>query len=223
MAKAKRNFKGPLSGLKEADRLLGEKRNRDWHWFSEGDNWTQHIIEVDDDDLPSHLIECGRLIRLHIRAPSTARTNRHPRRRRDTKIEFSAAVSKNSHVAFDPNHRDERLYLIVSPQAQAELKKAFWDRSSMKSQSLNDVAEVAGGRHGQRDYPDVLVKPLGVITAVVYRTRKSGDENPEDPRSYYIHKLAEITGKFPFLCVDDRGRLWFVGGNYTSPTPGITD
>ena len=70
-------------------------------------------------------------------------------------------------------------------------------------------------RHG---YPDVMVKPLGAVTAVVYQTHKKGD-GP----SYYIHQMAEISGKFPFLGVDNRGRLWLAGGNYTSPNPGITD
>lgn len=188
------------------------------------DRWTQHVLEVEDDDLPNLLIECGRLVRLHIRAPSSQEGRaRHPRRRRDTRIEFSRAISNKSHVAFDPDHPDERLYLLVAPNAQRELKRNFWDRNTMQPMSLSEVALIAGGRHARRDYPNVLVKPLGVITAVVYFTHKKGDENPADDRSYYIHKMAEISGKFPFLCVDNRGRLWLAGGNYTSPTPGITD
>jgi hypothetical protein len=56
------------------------------------------------------------------------------------------------------------------------------------------------------------------MTAVVYFTQKK-DDGP----SYYIHRMGEMTCYFPLLCCDAKGRLWICGGNYTSPTPGITD
>ena len=138
-------------------------------------------------------------------------------------IEFSRSLSNESYVCFDPDQQDERLYLVLSPKAEHELKRNFWDRNPLPSIALGDLAVVAGGRHGRRDYPQVEVKPLGVVKAIVYFTHKKGDENPGDKRSYYIHKMAEISGKFPIVGIDNRGRLWLAGGNYTSPTPGITD
>jgi hypothetical protein len=86
---------------------------------------------------------------------------------------------------------------------------------------LNQLASVAGGKHGKRaDYPMITVKPIGVLTALVYYTSKAGDSPPP---SYYIHQMAEISGWYPILAVDNSGRLWLAGGNYTVPTPGITD
>lgn len=168
------------------------------------------------------LIECGRLVRMHIRAPKGAHQNRHPRRQRDSMIEFSQSVAANSHIAYDPDHPDERLYLLVPPQASTTLKKRFWDENEFRPMPLNEVAVIAGGRHGRRDYPNVMVKPIGVLTAVVYFTSKKGDV-VNGVGSYYIHKMGELSKFFPFLCADSRGRLWLSGGNYKSPTPGITD
>lgn len=134
-------------------------------------------------------------------------------------IEFSRSVSEGSHIAYDPDHPYERLYLLVPPGAQQTLSKRFWYENNFHPMNLNEIAMVAGGRHGRRqDYPDIMVKPVGVLTAVVYFTHKKGD-GP----SYYIHKVGELSGKFPFLCCDQIGRLWLAGGNYTSPSPGITD
>lgn len=224
MARARRNrgnlHYDPSLDITEDELMRGSQANREWHWFSPDDEWTQQVVEWDDDDLPGLLIECGRLIRIHVRAPSRthARSNRHPRRQRDTMIQFSRALSNSSHIAFDPDHPNERLYFLLSNKASNELKHRLWDNNPFTPMPLSEVARVAGGRHARHGYPDVMVKPLGAVTAVVYQTHKKGD-GP----SYYIHQMAEISGKFPFLGVDNRGRLWLAGGNYTSPNPGITD
>lgn len=209
----------PTLDLTRDELHQGLESNREWHWYDDNDGYAQRVVDWDDPDLPRMLIECGRLVRLHIRTPKTQENPRHPRRDRDTRIEFSRTTSNNSFIAFDPNHPDERLYMLVDPPAARTLKKRFWDQNTFPELRLNEVALTAGGRHGKRaDYPDVTVKPLGILTAVVYYTDKKND-GP----SYYIHKMAEVSGSFPFLCIDRRGRLWLAGGAYRSPTAGISD
>ena len=39
----------------------------------------------------------------------------------------------------------------------------------------------------------------------------------------YIHEFGEESGVRPHLAVDQDGRFWLLGGNYTCPRPGITD
>jgi hypothetical protein len=194
----------------------GAKAYEDWHWGVGG----QRVLDWNDQDMPPTLIESGRLIRMHVRAPSGLDAKgTHPRRKRDTMIQLSQKASQNSHVAFDPDHPDERLYLLLDPSAAPTMKERFWDENNLPAVPLNQMASYAGGRHGRRqDYPDVAVKPVGVLTAVVYYTNKKGDG-----QSYYIHQMGELSHTFPILCVDRKGRLWLAGGNYTCPTPGITD
>jgi hypothetical protein len=194
----------------------------DWHWGVQPNK----VIDWGDNDYPPMLIECGRLVRLHVRAPdgNTARSNRHPRRKRDTMIQLSRDVSSTSHIAYDPDHPDERLYLLVDPRASRTLAKRFWADNAMRPMPLAHLASIAGGRHGKRrDYPNVMVKPVGILTSLVYYTHKKGDENPGNPRSYYIHQMGEMSKYYPILASDDKGRLWMAGGNYTCPSPGITD
>ena len=201
----------------------GMEKYREWHWFGQGDNLNQKVKHWDDPDYPNMLVECGRLIRMHVRLPKS-NPRRHPRRDRDSMIELSQRISEQSFVAFDLEHPHQRLYLLTPDAVREEIRRKFWEDNSFRPLPLKDVAMRAGGRHGKMsDYPNVMVKPIGVLTAVVYRTHKKGDEMPGEPRSYYIHRMAEITGYFPFLCVDSKGRLWLAGGSYTSPVPGITD
>ena len=72
--------------------------------------------------------------------------------------------------------------------------------------------------HATDDYPDIKVKPIGILRNVVYATPKKGDGF-----SLYIHEMGEETGIKPALCVDKTGRLWIIGGDYTCPVPGITN
>ena len=202
----------PTLDLSETELAQGSKAYEDWHWGVGG----QKVVDWKDSDMPATLIECGRLIRMHVRAPGGGT---HPRRKRDTMIELSQRASQGSHVAFDPEHPDERLYLLLSPSTRPTMKERFWDHNNLPATDLNQMASYAGGRTGRRkDYPHVAVKPVGVLTAVVYYTNKKGDG-----QSYYIHQMGELSHNFPILCVDRKGRLWLAGGNYTCPTPGITD
>jgi hypothetical protein len=189
----------------------GEKLYEDWHWGLK----PQEVVDWDDTDMPPMLIQCGKLIRLHVRAPNSGR---HPRRQRDAMIEFSRAASANCHIAYDPDHPHERLYLLVVPSARKALCQRFWHGNSAPPSSLAHLAHIAGGKHAKEDYPDVQAKPIGVLTAVVYFTHKKGD-GP----SYYIHHMGELSHHFPILVIDCEGRLWMAGGNYTTPVAGITN
>ena len=84
-----------------------------------------------------------------------------------------------------------------------------------------------------------LARKHGVLEATLYnwkakygglevseakRLRALGDKNGRQigPGSEYIHEMGEEGGIPPKLCVDSTGRLWFAGGSYTAPSPGLT-
>jgi hypothetical protein len=219
MPRAKKNLSVDSGlDLDGSELKKGVDQYNSWHWGY----GPRKVVDWNDPDMPRMLIECGKLVRLHVRAPRT-NNSAHPRRRRDAMIEFSRNVSPHAHIAYDPEHPHERLYLLVPASQRRTLKKRFWDNNAMAPRNLNDLAAIAGGKHGRRrDYPNVMCKPIGVLTGVVYYTAKKGD-SPENGGSFYIHHVGELTSHYPFLCIDDEGRLWLAGGNYTSPPPGITD
>lgn len=190
----------------------GQKRFKEWHWGVDA----VKVLDWNDPDMPDSLIECGRLVRVHIRLPRNG--SRHPRTERDTMIQFSKTLSDASYLAFDPDHAHERLYMLVASKARQVLADRLWNGNDSSPMDMAKLAQIAGGRHGREDYPRIRVKPVGVLTAVVYYTNKQGDG-----LSYYIHQMAELTGGYPILAVDESGRLWICGGSYTAPTPGITD
>lgn len=207
----------PTLDLSPEELKEGDQHFNDWHWGIP----TAKVVDWNDDDFPRILVECGRLIRLHVRAADQAigEGNRHPRRKRDAMIEFSQSRSDRSHVAYDPNHAEQRLYFLIDPEARPTLARRLYAKNSLSPMPLGQVAILTGGRHGRRqDYPDVMVKPVGILTALVYQTEKQGDG-----LSFYIHQMGEISRYYPILAVDAQGRLWLAGGNYTAPTPGITD
>ena len=204
--------------LSEDQVKRGRDKWLDWHWFRDGDAEAPEVkvVSWQDPDVPANMIECGRLVRLQVRVPT--KNPKHPRRERDHMIEFSRNVSDKSHLAYDPDHDNERLHLLLDKTARPAVRQRFWVENPMQSLSLNDLAVMAGGRHGKRDYPDIEVKPVGITTAVVYYTPKK-----DDGKSFYIHQLGELSHHYPILACDNTGRLWFAGGNYTCPRPGITD
>ncbi len=216
-SKAKKNRSvtvAPTVNLTAAQLQAGKNYYEDWHWGIK----PSKVVDWNDSDMPETLIECGRLVRLHLRAPNH-QNRKHPRRERDTMIEFSREVASNSHVAYDPDHPNQRLYLCVADKALAPLAQRFWTENAYKPMLLGDLAAIIGGQHGDpRDYPAIQVKPVGLLTSIVYYTNKKGD-GP----SYYIHKLGEISHLYPCLACDARGRIWMAGANYSAPTPGITD
>jgi len=134
-------------------------------------------------------------------------------------IQLSQSLSAASHVAFDPDHPYERIYFLVHPKARRVFAERFWRQNPFRAMDLNDVAMIAGGKHGRRrDYAHVAVKPIGVLTAIAYSCEKKGD-GP----SNYLHEVGEVSHRYPFLCCDAKGRLFPAGGAYTSPNPGISD
>lgn len=188
----------------------------DWHWGLE----PASVVDWDDSELPDELIECGRLAELRFRIPhSDSMGKGNPSRRKDSTLTLSKTESNKSHLAYDPNHPNERLYVLLEPKLRKKVAATYYAQNPFAEQSLGDIAKFTGGRHGTaKDYPKVKAKPIGICTAVIYATEKEGDGF-----SFYIHRLGEETGIRPCLCVSEDGRLWLAGGNYTSPTAGITD
>ncbi len=199
----------------------GVRRARKWTWFDGKDPKKMpelEVIDIPDDDLGDiKIIACGRLVRIHIRLPR--KNPQHPRRQRDTMLELSRKASENSFLGFQMDHPLDRLHIILDPDVQKAMRQRFWVESTAPEIEMNKLAALAGGKQGKmQDYPDLEVKVVGVMTAVVYFAEKEGD-GP----SYYIHKMAEISHEPPILACDDLGRLWIIGGSYTSPDPGITN
>lgn len=190
----------------------GESSYKSWHWGIS----PKQTIEWDDPDYPEgELVECGRLVELHVREPG---------QRRDTILRLNRKEGNGSHLVFDPNHPNQRLYILSHPDFRARVLQTYRRNpdyeggTKYRSMPLSEIAKLVGGRHATRDYPNVKASPVGILTHVVYATEKRGDGY-----SQYIHKLGEESGIRPVLAADTEGRLWIVGGNYTSPTPGITD
>lgn len=191
---------------------IGKDTYRDWHWGIA----PKQVITWNDPDYPEgELVECGRLVELHIREPG---------QKRDTVIRLTKKERDGSHLVFDPNHPNQRLYILSHPDFMARMRAAYRKNPDYKGGSkyrampLAEIAKAVGGRHGGRDYADIIAAPMGILTHVVYATEKQGDGF-----SNYIHKLGEESGIRPALSSDNDGRLWIVGGNYQSPNPGITD
>ena len=226
-----RNNRGTGAGI-PADKVQKAKQMAaDWHWYPEGEFESKlRMIEFDDDQdqdesgqvmFPSNrvFIECGNLARIHFRAPPRGAA-KHPRRERDTTITFSRPVAAASHLVFDPEHENERLYMKIKTSAKSFLAKRFWTDNVAPAKTISEWAFLAGGRHAKGGYPEITAKPIGVMTAVVYFTLKK-DDGPKP--CFYIHRMGEMSCHFPILACDATGQLWICGGNYTSPTPGITD
>lgn len=198
----------------EADTDRGKKLYEDWHWGIESTG-VKPVTDPDYGGPDALLIETGRLVEVHFR---------NPKKRTDTVIKLTRKEANGSHLVFNPDHPHDRLYIVSHPDFAKRMHKKFrrnadYDRGSQfQEMPLSEMAKIVGGKHGTPDYPKVEAVPIGILTHVVYATEKKGDGF-----SFYIHKMGEESGIKPALALDERGRLWIVGGNYESPTPGITD
>ena len=134
----------------------------------------------------------------------------------EEKLELSNRDMKKNHLVYDPYHPHQRLYFILAPDLQKEVKKEFWTKSREKAIKLPTLARRMNGRHGTADYPSILVKPVGEMTYIDYLTDKKSDG-----LSIYRHTLGEESGIRPEVAVDAKGRLWFLGGDYYSTEAGI--
>lgn len=217
--------------LESVEKPLRDRAKR-WHW---GISPTQ-VVDWKDSDYPERMVEIGRLCELHV-LPVGSRATKSivmpipkqwwsdfPAKQHATPAHGSPQPRKpQAHVAFDPAHKAQRIYLLLPDALQKDFKPLFRRDASV---TLGELAQHVGGRQGTRDYPKVAVTPIGTLTHIVYYTSKKGDDvgNPgDDPRSQYIHELGEESGLRPMLAVDSRGRLWLAGGAYTAPVPGIMD
>jgi len=192
--------------------MKGKKSYTNWHWGID----PKHVLEWDDPDYPEgELVECGRLVELHIKKPG---------QNKDTIIRLNRKEGNGSHLVFDPEHPNQRLYILSHPDFAKRMQQThrknpdFKGGSEFRAMPLAEIAKKIGGRHGTGDYPKINAAPIGILTHVVYATEKKGDGY-----SKYIHEFGEEIGPPPGLAADDKGRLWIVGGNYTAPEPGITD
>lgn len=97
----------------------GAKEYKRWHWG------IPHSMEVewDDDDLPEYLVECGRFKEFHY-----VPVNNNPRRK-DNIFRTTQSQSQNCHLCFDPDHRNQRLYILLSPAVRRKAKREFWTNS----------------------------------------------------------------------------------------------
>ena len=181
----------------------------DWHWGVEPKNLT----EINDPDLPEELVETGRLVELHYRQPE-----QNPKRK-DKVYKLAKKNSNKTHLAFDPHHKYERLYIATNDKPTLKkFKKDLYTTSPYKDVDLGDMSLYVGGKHAMDDYPPIDARAVGILTSIVYACEKEGDGY-----SFYVHKMGEESGIQPILAASKDGRLWVVGGNYTSPIQGITD
>lgn len=200
----------------------------DWHWG----NPATHTRDFDVPGLSENhpLVEAGLLTELHfdpvdglnlhmIKTKSlheeAARMGNEPAEL--AVIEVPLSDYNNNHLSFDPKHKYQRLYILLSKTSKRDAQK-LWDALPTRSEiKLKALAKEIGGHH-QHGYPNVTVKPLGILYYVSYFTHKKGD----DPASKYIHRMGEEGGIEPALAVSADGNLWIVGGGYTCPNNGIT-
>jgi hypothetical protein len=193
-------------------RSASAKHAKDWHWGvapRQVIDWRDPII---DQNLRGDLIEIGRLNEIRVRPHGARKVERLP---------LPAPSVDLSHVTFDRGHPKQRIYFLVDPDLQPALAALYDPRSALP---LAEYAAQVGSVHATRDYPRVDVTPLGRCSHVLYETEKGaywpGDE--PDGLSTYIHRMGEEGGVEPGLCVSRGGHLWFAGGSYTCPRPGIT-
>ena len=213
MITRRRNFSiGNPMGKSYKSRVSGNPINmyKEWHWGT-APNATP--IEVNDPAYPDILIECGRVVEFTYRAP------RQNPKHKDKIYKLSKPDSNKTHLVFDPEHTNDRLYIVSTcSKAKATIKKDLYEKSPYQDVDLADISYFVGGRHAAEDYPEIEARVVGVLTSIVYACEKKGDGY-----SFYVHQLGEESGIQPILAVSADGRLWIVGGNYTAPLQGITD
>lgn len=178
-----------------------------WHW---GYKPTK-VIEINDPLLGhKRLVEMGRLVEIHLRREGPKVVWKVPRKWID-----------RTYAVFDKDHRWQRIYFIIEPGLRPAVRRDFWQEGA-PTHALADVAVAVGGRHGTRDYPSIHVQVIAAVPNLVYLTAKKGDAPNHTKPDPYIHRMGEEGGIEPALCVAADGTLWFAGGSYRAPTPGIT-
>jgi len=164
------------------------------------------VIHPADKLLPENLIEIGLLLELRIKTLDGKKVS----------LEISSDDYNNNHVAYDADHKYQRIYLVLSAETKRDTRKLWID--SNPTYKLSEVAKEVGSKHGTGDYRNIQVQVLGYLRNTVYYTEKKGDG-----KSGYIHRMGEEGGVEPVLCLSKDGDLWYAGGSYTCPAPGITN
>jgi len=174
------------------------KRYESSHWGIP----PEKVYEIDDPDLPPHVIEMGKLHSLEVVTQDGDA--------------FTIEFPEGCHLVFSPS-KDERLYCVLTPGMERWCR----DHLVVKGEPwywLHEIAANAPGRQNGWTWHRVQCQALGWLDKCLYVTEKKGDG-----LSTYVHALGEESGKQPLLCVDKRGKLWIAGGNYKIPSAGICD
>lgn len=191
-----------------------------WKWWGADDpeRPKMRYFRVTDPDLDANgekeIVSCGVLVQIRYRIPVTGDIERNPER----EFNLPASVSRWSYLMYDRNDPGQRLYTVLTQRARDYVYSTLYSENPFRPGKLADFAKHTHGRHANGWYPDVTVKPVGLASVVIYDADKK-----TDGRSNYIHRFGEETGIRPMLCVDAKGGLWFAGGDYTTPTAGITN
>jgi len=167
-------------------------------------------ITIDDDLLPEHLVEIGKLLSIKLL--------------RGQNIEFGPRCR----LAYTPS-APTRLYCVLSKVTKRRLQQTPWNHEGV---NLRDLAKHIGGYQAthRMPYPNLQVLPLGIVHNALYRTEKGKylPDIPSDGRSAYIHKHGDVEeapwgdGIRPALALDALGNLWFAGGDYRVLRGGIS-
>jgi len=188
-----------------------------WKWYDRADSNPRdvQVFEIEDDDLPERLVGCGRLVAFRYRVPLSGNVRSNPSK----EFRVLGPEQKNSFLFFDLDDPDQRLYPYLSDKARAAAAGVYYHQNPFEEISLAQLARETGGRQSRGvPYPRVMVKPVGVASAAVYEAEKR-----DDGKSLYIHRFGEESGVRPVLAIGNDGRIWLAGGDYTCPTPGITN
>ena len=182
-----------------------------------GDGEQTRAFSFVDADLDAngekHLVQCGKLMELRLRYP-TQFGNGYA----STTLSIPPGLANWCYLQFDRRDSEQRLYTILPEKAKRYIADTYYAACPFADAPLGQIAKWTGGRQAKGWYANVTVRPLGVASAVIYDGNKKTDGH-----SNYIHRFGEENGIRPVICVDATGRIWFAGGDYTCPTPGITN
>jgi len=190
-----------------------------WKWWSATDPKRPKLrafrfVDADlDANGEKHLVQCGKLMELRLRYPKSSGTEYA-----STTLTIPPELANWCYLKFDRRDAEQRLYTVLPEAAKRYIAQTYYAACPFPDAPLRKIASWAGGRQAAGWYANVTVRPLGIASAVIY----DGDKK-SDGHSNYIHRFGEENGIRPVVCVDATGRIWFAGGDYTCPTPGITN
>ena len=212
--------------------MNGFEHYKRWKWGTPHDKVVEVDLPLNTPNNPKdpRYVEIGRLVGFYLRPDIDLSKNKKQKHTQELMLTSPKDIEE-SYLVFDRKHPNHRLYISIPPYLRMATKKIYQSLpKSNPSVSLNEVGKYlqtpqTKGRHDNlSDYPNRIIKPIGYVTDIIYKTRKSGDGLSE-----YIHAFGEPYGKLkrwtsrPILAVDKDGYLWLWGGNYRAPYAGITN